>query len=217
MLAYANAGVDYWKEHKEGPYDISVDGISDSKAAREVIKKLLLLALNALDEEALFKAFRSEFDYSRLGDLKYKFTNDVLNKILDSIKVRHSVIADQIATGAGTLLMNLDSKIVEFIIKRFLTTNTPVLSVHDSFIVQTSQRDKLLKAMKDACVFISGQTETKYKQNMPIYQDAVAWRHLDFNYYLDAVAALSKTQKRTTGYLNRLKKHNRFFNSKRHV
>jgi len=217
VLAYANAGVDYWKEYKVGPYEIPVDGINDSKAAREVIKKLLLLALNALDEEALFKAFRSEFDYSKLGDLKYKFTNDVLNKILDSIKVRHSVIADQIATGAGTLLMNLDSRIVEFIIKRFLTTNTPVLSVHDSFIVQTSQRDKLLKAMKDACVFISGQTETKYKQNMPIYQDAVAWRHLDFNYYLDAVAALPKTQKRTTGYLNRLNKHNRFFNSKRHV
>ena len=127
------------------------------------------------------------------------------------------MIADQIATGAGTLLMNLDSKLVEFIIKRFLTTNTPVLSVHDSFIVQTRQRDKLLKAMKDACVFISGQTKTKYKQNMPIYQDAVALRHLDFNYYLDAVAALPKIQKRTTGYLNRLKKHNRFFNSKHHV
>jgi len=213
VLAYANAGVDYWKEYKVGPYDIPVDGINDSKAAREVIKKLLLLALNALEEEALFKAFRSEFDYSKLGDLKYKFTNDVLSKILDSIKEKHPVITDQIATGAGTVLMNLDSKIVEFVIKRFLTTNTPVLSVHDSFIVQISQRDKLLKAMKDACVFVTGQTETKYKQNIPIYQDAVAWRHLDFNYYLDAVAALPKGQKRTTGYLNRLNKHNKFFKS----
>jgi len=216
VLAYANAGVDYWKEYKVDPYDIPVDGIDDSKAAREVVKKLLLLALNALEEETLFKAFRSEFDYSNLGDLKYTFTNDVLGKILDSIKEKHPVIADQIATGAGTVLMNLDSKIVEFVIKRFLTTNTPVLSVHDSFIVQISQRDNLRRAMKDACFFVTGQTEIKLKQNMPIYQDAVAWRHLDFEFYLDAMAALHHSR-RTTGYLNRLNKHNQFFKSKRLV
>ena len=74
VLAYANAGVDYWKEYKTDPYDVVVDGIEDATASREVIKKLLLLALNAEDQTTLFKAFRSEFDYSLLGDLKYSFT-----------------------------------------------------------------------------------------------------------------------------------------------
>jgi len=214
VLAYANAGVDYWKDHKVGPYDIPVDGIDDSTTGREVVKKLLLLALNAPDQGSLFKAFRSEFDYSRLGDLKYKFTDNVLSKTLDSIKAKHSMIADQIATGAGTVLMNLDGKIVEFVIKRFLQSNTPVLSVHDSFIVQTSQRDKLQTAMKDAWVFVTGQEVTKYKQNLPLHQDAAAWKNLDFGFYLDAVAALPKAQSRTAGYLNRLNKHNKFFNLK---
>ncbi len=213
VLAYANAGVDYWKENQVGPYDIAVAGIDDSKVAREIVKKLLLLALNARDEASLFKAFRSEFDYSLL-DEEFSFTNPVLSKILDSIKARHSIIADQIATGAGTKLMNLDGKIVEFVIKRFLLSNTPVLSVHDSFIVQTSQRDKLSTAMKDAWVSITGQDVTKYKQNMPMYQDAVAWRHLDYVFYLDRMADLPKAQIRTTGYLNRLNKHNKFFNVK---
>ena len=134
--------------------------------------------------------------------------------MLDSIKARHSIIADQIATGAGTKLMNLDGKIVEFVIKRFLQTNTPVLSVHDSFIVQISKVNKLKIAMEDAWVSISGQDVTKYKQNLPMYQDAVAWRHLDFGFYLDRFADLSKAQTRTTGYLNRLNKHNKFFNVK---
>ena len=213
VLAYAKKGVDYWKEYKVSPYNIPVEGIDDRAAAREVIKKLFLLALNAKNDGELFKAFRSEFDYSLLGSVKYKFTDDALGKMLDSIKEKHPIIVDQIATGAGTVLMNLDGRIVEFVIKRFLTSNTPVLSVHDSFIVQTSQRDRLQTAMKDAWVFVTEQTEIKYKQNVPIYQDAVAWRHLDRDFYLDRMEDL-KSAKRTTGYLNRLNKHNKFFNPK---
>jgi hypothetical protein len=45
----------------------------------------------------------------------------------------------------------------------------------------------------------------------PIYQDAVAWGHLDRDFYLDRMSELTTT-KRTTGYLNRLNKHNKFFN-----
>ena len=214
VLAYATAGVDYWKEYPNvGVYDIPVDGVDDSQVARLVIKKLFLLALNAPNNDGLFRAFRSEFDYSSLGDLQYEFTDDVLSKLLDSIKAKHPMIADQIATGAGTKLMNLDSKIVEFVIERFLTNNAVVLSVHDSFIVPVRHRDMLLQAMKDAWVFVTEQTAIKYKQNVPIYQDAVAWQHLDRGFYLDRMEDLTTT-KRTTGYLNRLNKHNKFFNPK---
>ena len=71
----------------------------------------------------------------------------------------------------------------------------------------------LLQAMKDAWVFVTEQTEIKYKQNEPIYQDAAAWRQLDRDFYLDRMKDL-KTTIRTTGYLNRLNKHNKFFNPK---
>ena len=213
VLAYVQAGVDYWKEHDIGPYDISVNGIEDAKVSREVIKKLFLLALNAKDQTTLFKAFRSEFDYSLLDGLEYSFTDDALGAILDSIKARHTKIADQIATGAGTVLMNLDSRIVEFVVRRFLDNNSVVLSVHDSFIVIERHRDRLLAAMKDAWVFVTEQTEIKYKQNVPIYQDAVAWRHLDRDFYSNRMENLT-TPKRTTGYLNRLNQHNKFFNPK---
>ncbi|MDA8983461.1 hypothetical protein N9H20_03415 [Planktomarina temperata] len=212
VLAYATAGVDYWQEYPNmDVYDIPVDGIDNRKIARLVIKKLFLLGLNAPNNDVLFRAFRSEFDYSSLGDFQYEFTDAVLSKLLDSIKAKHPTIADQIAAGVGTKLMNLDSKIVEFVIERFLTTNTPVLCVHDSFIVQRSQRDRLVTAMTDAFAHVTKQTVIKYKQNEPIYQDAVALRHLDRDLYLDRVSNL-RTTKKTAGYLNRLKKHNKFFN-----
>lgn len=73
----------------------------------------------------------------------YKAADDALDKIRNIIKERHSKIADQIATGAGTRLMKLDSKIVKFVIQRFLKTSMPLMNVFDSFIAQTSQRDRL--------------------------------------------------------------------------
>ena len=108
--------------------------------------------------------------------------------------------------------MNLDSKIAEFVIQQFLETHTPVLCVHDSFIVQASQRDRLNKAMEDAFSFVTEQSGVKYKQNLPIQQDFILWKQMDRDYYLDGM--LDKGPKRTTGYLNRLNKHNKFFNPK---
>ena len=117
-----------------------------------------------------------------------------------------------IARAKKAIDLNKNGKIVEFVIKRFLQTNTPVLSVHDSFIVQISKVNELQIAMKDAWAFVTEQTEIKYKQNLPLHQDAAAWKNVDFGFYLDRLAALPKPQIRTTGYLNRLNKHNKFFN-----
>ena len=109
-----------------------------------------MLGLNAPNDEVLFPAFRQEFDYSHLGGKAFKFENSVLSKMLDSIKARHPQIAHQLGNDVGKTLMNLDGQIVDFVIKRFLDSNTPILSVHDSFIVPWSQRDKLASAMQDA-------------------------------------------------------------------
>ena len=109
--------------------------------------------------------------------------------------------------------MNLDGQIVDFVIKRFLDSNTPILSIHDSFIVPWSQRDKLASAMQDAFASVTDNKDIVYKQSLPIYQDAVAWRHRDRDFYLDKMSEL-KTTKRSRGYLNRLNKHNMFFNPK---
>ncbi|MDB4842303.1 hypothetical protein OAH73_07090 [Planktomarina sp.] len=48
---------------------------------------------------------------------------------------------------------------------------------------------------------------------MPIYQDAAVWEHLDNDLHFVLMSQLEPI-KRTTGYLNRLNKHNKFFNPK---
>ena len=66
--------------------------------------------------------------------------------------------------------------------------------------------------MEDAFSFVTKQSGIKYKQNLPIQQDFILWKQMDRDYYLDGM--LDKGPKRTTGYLNRLNKHNKFFNPK---
>lgn len=141
-------------------------------------------------------------------------------KLVDLTSSGKAVIQISPATVNETLQLRdqrLMTKIVRLQTKpcfeRFLTNNAVVLSVHDSFIVPVRHRDMLLQAMKDAWVFVTEQTAIKYKQNVPIYQDAVAWRNLDRDFYLERISELKKVE-RTTGYLNRLNKHNKFFNPK---
>ena len=64
-----------------------------------------------------------------------------------------------------------------------------------------------------AFAFVTEQTVTKYKQNLPISQDAAVWEHLDNDLHFVLMSQLEPI-KRTTGYLNRLNKHNKFFNPK---
>ena len=129
---------------------ISVDGIDGNEVTRDIVKQLLLLAFNASDETQLYRAFRSEFNYDLLGEVNFSFTDKVLAKILNDIKLAHPRIADLICTGAGLELMHIDAQIVEYVIKEFIADDTPILTVHDSFVVQIGQEDRLHKAMNKA-------------------------------------------------------------------
>ena len=52
--------------------------------------------------------------------------------------------------GAGLKLMNIDSRICEYVIADFVRTDTPILINHDSFIVPVEEEDRLLQLMKEA-------------------------------------------------------------------
>ena len=46
--------------------------------------------------------------------------------------------------------MYIDSQITELIIQNFLNKDKPILSVHDSYIVQEQDTESLLKQMEEA-------------------------------------------------------------------
>ncbi|MDB2618406.1 hypothetical protein N9Y22_01940, partial [Alphaproteobacteria bacterium] len=147
IMLYALMGIDYWSNFTKDPYDINIQFVNDPEHSRTIIKSFLLLAINANNETSLFKAFRNEHDYE---SMPYEFTNERLSKILDDIKEEHHPIAHKICSGEGIKLMNYDSMIVEHILDNFIKRDTPILTVHDSFVVQLGEENRLHELMKEA-------------------------------------------------------------------
>ena len=103
--------------------------------------------------------------------------------------------------------MNLDSQMVEFIIKDFVKTNTPILTVHDSFVVPFGQEDRLHKLMKKAFMFVSKQKRVRIKYNANITEKGLyASQHQDRDFYLDTFSFIQKGNP-SKGYVYRMKRH----------
>jgi hypothetical protein len=75
-------------------------------------------------------------------------TNDQLSELLEALKLKHSRIADQLASGAGIFLMNTDSDVTSKIISHFVELDVPILTIHDSYIVPMGYEYELLEVMK---------------------------------------------------------------------
>ena len=86
--------MDYWQNTDKDPYNLSVRGVNNPEHSRDITKLFFLLSLNASDEQALFKAFRSELNYKAYP---YTFPDEVLAQLLDTIKQGHPDTAHLIA------------------------------------------------------------------------------------------------------------------------
>ena len=81
ILAYAEAGIDYWERMDTDPYILPVPDVTNEEHARDIVKLLFLMAFNASDEQALFRAFRSELDYTKYPRLPDKTLLELLATI----------------------------------------------------------------------------------------------------------------------------------------
>ena len=209
ILAYSEAGIDYWKTTNKDPYDLPVRGINNPEHCRDIAKLFFLLSFNASDEQALYKAFRSELDYRAYP---YSFPDDVLSELLDTIKEHHPDIKHMICSGAGLRLMNIDSRICDYVIADFVRTSTPILTVHDSFIVPIGEEDRLNQLMKEAFEDVTNKVgiEVKYNQNLTKIQ-LYAHGAQDRDWYLRMFDWITKGNP-TDGYKRRLKRHQDYFN-----
>jgi hypothetical protein len=173
------------------------------------ISKSVLQRLNANNETSLFKAFRNEHDYETMP---YEFTDERLSEILTNIKKEHHPIAHKICSGEGIRLMNYDSMIVEHILDDFIKRDTAILSVHDSFVVQLGEENRLYELMKEAFerVMKVNKVKVKYNKNMT-KQDLYSSRHLDYDYFIDMFFHLTKGSP-TNGYKRRMERHNQYYN-----
>lgn len=198
VLVYQRKGIDYWKEIKTDPYQTNIKGLSD-KDSRTIGKCVLLFSFNMTDERKLFQAVKSELQQ----DIPhFKFTFDNLRHVLNNLRSIHPDIEEDILSGIGLNLMNIDGKIAEHILKRFVGSNIPILAVHDSFIVPVRQDGFLQTCMKDAIeAILSATYQVNTKEIGLGYQQWHSFRHTDYSYFLslrDEIAATGMT--RCEGY-----------------
>ena len=208
ILAYTEAGLDYWQNTDKDPYDLPVRGVNNPEHSRDITKLFFLLSLNTTDEQALYRAFRSELNYKVYP---YTFPDEVLAELLDTIKQGHPDIAHLICSGAGLKLMNIDSRICEYVIADFVRTNTPILTVHDSFIVPFGEEDRLLQLMKEAFEHVTYRTGIKAKFNDNLTKKQFyAHGAQDRNWFLDMISFVNKGSP-SQGYIKRLTRHREHF------
>jgi len=59
--------------------------------------------------------------------------------------------------------MNVDSRIGDYVIADFLWTYTPILTVHDSFILPIGHEDRLNQLMREAFEDVTRKVRIKAK------------------------------------------------------
>ena len=110
--------------------------------------------------------------------------------MLDAFMDKHPYLADSICADQGIKLMNVDSNLTTHIINQFVALGKPILSIHDSYIVKTEDRQLLRSAMSKACVDVVGtdiEAEARSDQDVQYLEYATTWRARNRDFYLDAV------------------------------
>jgi hypothetical protein len=139
----------------EDPYDLDeqIDPEVSRSTQRKMVKSLILQAINANNRRSAFLAFR---DKAEAGSPEKKLTNDQLEQLLEAFLLEHPDLRAFIATDIGVDLMRLDSDMTEEIIQIMTDKGIPVLTIHDSYIVERHRFSDLRTAMTAAAIRVAG-------------------------------------------------------------
>ena len=103
-------------------------------------------------------------------------------------------MADELFTDQIVNLMYQDSLITEYVIKKFTYSDLPILSLHDSFIVQYDQILNLKKYMSEASKAVLGK-KLNYEKDFYNYTENLQFKDIDQVYYDKLKNNLPKVEK----------------------
>tara|TARA_Y100000593_G_scaffold90822_1_gene178112 strand:- start:1707 stop:3206 length:1500 start_codon:yes stop_codon:yes gene_type:complete len=145
VILYSMVKIDYWNKIGKDPYDLSGYGYDMDDCMRSFLKTILLISINEKkgkkkDTTRVVKAVRDQVrtneDFSWIKD-----TFDI-EKIINDFADYHNPIKKYFYSGLGLDLQYIDSQIASLLINHFTRLDIPVLSVHDSFVIEWN-KDKL--------------------------------------------------------------------------
>jgi hypothetical protein len=148
----------------DDPYKLA--GYPDTAAMRKLIKRFLLMIVNAKDAKgakgALREAFRKDKRKARrLGlpapEPPVALTDKSLDPMVPLLRERHRPIQHQFFSSMGNKLMYYDSQIAEAVLLHFAYKGIPVLPVHDSFVVEEHHTEECWAVMRRTFREVFGQ------------------------------------------------------------
>jgi hypothetical protein len=166
LLYAAVAHINYWSEIGGDVYDIpkadffpgklDLKGKAKKAANRQCLKYLVLMLINAKNEEDAFDGFRQrireqhpDWWQETTDGHGISWDNVSLNAITHLIREKHEPIAKHFGSGAGVKLQYIDSEITTRILNFFTERGVVVLPVHDSYVVQEEWGETLRYVMEE--------------------------------------------------------------------
>lgn len=172
--------------------DFRLPGVPD-ELLRSLVKMLVLTALNAKDHQSAFQSFRDGWSKGHYGK---GMSNDELSSLLSAFTRKHPHLQDFMCADQGIRLMNLDGRIAERVHRHFTAQGVPVLSVHDSFIIDYTRVAELKQVMAAASEQVAGVA-------LPVAAKGLGLDEMDADERLDYVEWFQTP--RTLRYLGRLR------------
>ncbi len=187
-------------ELTDDPYDVTDSLLGGVPAAlqRKLIKRLVLTAINAGSRDAAFRAFRDGFPNGHVGKT---LTNEQLEVLLAAFLKNVPHLEGYLFADQGIRLMNLDAQIIERVHRHFTEQGVPVLSVHDSCIIDYTRVGELKRVMAEASEAVVGRALPTANQfyGLDEQQDPTADFVRDYIVWRQTA--------RSDGYLRRLADH----------
>jgi len=145
-LLYALLGL---KLGDKEPYILNK--FNDPDKLRKIYKLILLTSVNCNSDHECIVAVEDQLD-DEMDEEPDKYPEDKpdLWAMLKELRAHHKPIAKFINKKTGLLLQNIDSAIVEDVIKKMTALKIPVLSIHDSFICLEKDAEQVLLVMKES-------------------------------------------------------------------
>ena len=150
VLLYAIAGIDYWNDIGTDPY--LLDDFEQSDEIRSLLKVIVLVSVNAISRTQALEALRYKIRTTEREEFEW-FTEGGydLEDILNRFVKKHEPIQSSFFSSNTFSVMKIDADIAEYIINHFTDKGTPVLAIHDSFLINRIYEDDLKKIMQTTC------------------------------------------------------------------
>ena len=212
-IAYGLEGL----QPPEDPYtlDITLEPLTP-KQQRKDVKLLVLTAINARDRRSAYNAFRDEKNREQRHlpeNQKVSYTNEMLKCLLDQFVEENKPINNYLCTDSGVDLMAIDGRITTRIIDHFTRKKIAVLTVHDSYVIQSQYEQELIDQMVYSTKAEIGDFYFKKKQEKLSPTVVTEFTRMDNQInVLDGYQSIAESIVRTEGYKIRYERFVRYLN-----